>query len=95
MLVLIKSAPDTPEGRRGVRLARDMSADIILLQNGVYFIQGRKLEELGVYRDTYVLEDDRKLRGLKQAGADKNIKGIGYDELVDLMAESDKVIGLF
>ncbi|MEJ2696018.1 MAG: DsrH/TusB family sulfur metabolism protein [Candidatus Sulfobium sp.] len=95
MVVLIKSSPDTPEGQRGVRIARDMSADIVLLQNGVYFIQGQRLEDLGIYRATYVLEDDRRLRGLKQADADKNIRDISYDGLVDLMAESDKVTGLF
>lgn len=95
MIVLIKSGPDTAEGQRGVRLARDMSADIVLLQNGVYFIQGSKLEDLGVFRATYVLDDDRILRGLKPADEDKNIKEISYDGLVDMMAESDKVIGLF
>lgn len=95
MIVLIKSAPHTPEGRRGVRIAREMSAEIVLLQNGVYFIEGRKLEDLGVYRMSYVLEEDRKLRGLRAAGSDKNIKEIGYDDLVDLMTESDRVAGLF
>lgn len=95
MLVIIKSAPDTPEGKRGVRLACDMYADIVLLQNGVYFIQKDKLEDLGFVRSAYVLEDDRRLRGLKANSANKNIKGINYDSLVDLMAESDKVIGMF
>jgi sulfur relay protein TusB/DsrH len=95
MLVIIKSDPGTPEGRRGVKVARDMFADIVLLQNGVYFLQGQRLEDLGFYRATYVLEDDRRLRGLKLAGADKNIKDISYDGLVDLMVESDKVTGMF
>jgi sulfur relay protein TusB/DsrH len=95
MIVLIKSAPDTPEGQRGVKIARDISADIVLLQNGVYFLQGQRLEDLGFYSVTYVLEDDRRLRGLKPADADKNIKDISYDGLVDLMADSDKVIGMF
>lgn len=95
MLVIIKSAPDTPEGRRGVKLARHMSADIVLLQNGVYFIQKEKLEDLSFYRTVYVLEDDRRLRGLKDNGNYKNIKNINYNSLVDLMAGSDKVIGMF
>lgn len=95
MLVIIRNAPDTPEGKRGVKLARDMSSDIVLLQNGVYFSQEQKLEELGFYRTAYVLEDDRRLRGLKANDANKNIKGVNYDSLVDLMAESDKVIGMF
>ncbi len=95
MLVIIKSAPDTPEGRRGVKLARDMAADIVLLQNGVYFIQEQRLEDLGFYQIAYVLEDDRRLRGLKADEANKNIKDISYEGMVDLMAESDKVTGMF
>lgn len=93
--MFIKSAPDTPEGQRGIRTARDISADIVLFQNAVYFLQGQRLEDLGFYRTTYVLEDDRKLRGLKPAEADKNTKDISYADLVDLMAVSDKVIGMF
>jgi sulfur relay protein TusB/DsrH len=95
MIVIVKSAPDTPEGQRGVKIARDISADIVLLQNGVYFLQGQRLEDLGFRRVTYVLEDDKRLRGLKAVDVDKNIKDIDYDGLVDLMADSDKVIGMF
>ncbi len=95
MLVIIKSAPDTPEGKRGVKLARHMSADIVLLQNGVYFIQKERLEDLGFYRTAHVLEDDKRLRGLKDNDNHKNIKDINYDSLVDLMAGSDKIVGMF
>ncbi len=95
MLVIIKSAPDTPEGKRGVKLARHMSADIVLLQNGVYFIEKEKLEDLGFVRTAYVLEDDKRLRGLKDKDNKKNIKNINYDSLVDLMDGSDKVVGMF
>ena len=96
MLVIIKSAPDTPEGKKGVRLACDMFADIVLLQNGVYFIKKDKLEDLGFVRSAYVLEDDRRLRGLTDDGEHKkNIKDINYDGLVDLIAEHEKVIGMF
>ncbi len=96
MLVIIKSAPDTPEGKKGVRLACDMHADIVLLQNGIYFIKKDQLEDLGFVRTAYVLEDDRRLRGLTDDDAyRKNIKNIDYDGLVDLMDGSDKVIGMF
>lgn len=95
MIVLIKSSPDTPEGQRGVKIARDMSADVVLLQNGVYFVRGQKLEDLGFYRTVYVLADDMRLRGLKTADPDRDIKDIDYDGLIDLMAESDKVTGMF
>ncbi len=95
MLVMIKSAPDTTEGQRGVKLARDMSAEIVLLQNGVYFIQGRNLEDTGFVGPVHVLEDDRRLRGVKADAPEKNINDITYDRLIDLMAEGDKVIGMF
>lgn len=95
MIAIIKSAPDTTEGKRGVKLARNLSADIVLLQNGVYFLQGQRLEDLGFCSTAYVLEDDRKLRGLMADDTARNIKDITYDGLIDLMTESDKVIGMF
>jgi sulfur relay protein TusB/DsrH len=95
MLVIIRNAPDTPEGKRGVKIARDMSADIVLLQNGVYFLKEQALEDLGFVRTAYVLEDDVRLRGLKDTGENKNIRGVNYDGLIDLMTESDKVMGIF
>ena len=95
MLVIIKNAPDTPEGKRGVKLARDMSADLVLLQNGVYFLQEECLEDRGFYGTAHVLEDDRRLRGLRVNAEMRNIKDISYDSLIDLMTGSDKVIGMF
>jgi len=95
MVVFIKSGPDTPEGKRGVRLSCEMHSDIVLLQNGVYFIEGPALEDLGFAGKAYVLEDDKEMRGIKYSGEDQNIKIISYDSLVDLMTESDKVVGMF
>ena len=94
MLVIIKSAPDTPEGIRGVKFARDMSADIVLLQNGVYFTQGQKLKNTEFTGTVYALEDDKRLRGLTTDDRG-DIRDINYDKLVDLMAENDKVMGMF
>ncbi|MBT9537026.1 MAG: DsrH/TusB family sulfur metabolism protein [Thermodesulfovibrionales bacterium] len=93
MIVIIKSAPDTPEGKRGIKLARDMAADLFLIQNGVYFAQEERLE--GFCGTAYVLEDDLKLRGLKGADIEKSIRETGYDSFVDLMADNDKVVGMF
>jgi sulfur relay protein TusB/DsrH len=95
MIVIVRSAPDTPEGRRGVKMARDMSADIVLLQNGTYFLKERALDDFGFVNATYVLDDDKRLRGLRVAEGNKNIKVIDYSGLVDLMAGADKVIGAF
>jgi sulfur relay protein TusB/DsrH len=93
MIVIVKSAPDTPDGFRGVTLARDAAADLVLLQNAVYFAQK---ERLPAFPGTvYVLEDDKRLRGIGDAELAETVKTIGYDRLTDLMMESDVVVGLF
>lgn len=93
MLVIIKSAPDTTEGKRGVKLAEKMAADLVLLQNGAYFAQKDKLENFS--GTAFVLEDDRKLRGLSAGDLEERVKSIDYDRLIDLMSQSDKVLGVF
>lgn len=93
MLVIIKSAPDTPEGKRGVKLARDMAADICLLQSAVYSAQVERLE--GFCGTVYVLDEDGRLRGLSNGAIEKGIKKIDYEGLVDLLVHEDKVLGLF
>ena len=44
---------------------------------------------------TYVLEDDKRLRGLKGTDETMNTKNIDYDGLIDLIVKNDKVIGMF
>ena len=95
MLVIVRSAPDTVDGRRGVKLARDMAADVVLLQNGVYFMHQAHLEDLGFCGTAYVLSDDRRLRGVDPIESDRRAKEISYDGLVDLMTESNNVVGMF
>jgi sulfur relay protein TusB/DsrH len=93
MIVMIKSAPDTTDGTTGVALARVGGADLVLLQNGVYFAQK---ERLGTFPGAvYVLDDDKRLRGLKDSEIDARVKTINYDKLTDIMTESDKVVGMF
>jgi sulfur relay protein TusB/DsrH len=94
MLVIIKSAPDTSEGKRGAKFAREMSADIVLLQNGVYFTQGRTSGGSEFTGTTYVLEDDKRLRGLYTSDR-KDIQEINYEGLIDLIVKHDKVTGMF
>jgi len=93
MLVIIKSAPDTTDGARGLTLAKDAGADLILLQNGVYFAQK---ERLGSFPGAvYVLDDDKRLRGLMDSEIDARAKAIDYDKLADIITGGDKVVGLF
>lgn len=93
MLVIIKSSPDTPEGRRGFKLARDMASDMVLLQNGVYLAQRERFE--GFCGKVYILEEDMKLRGLEDEEILRDAIKIDYDRLVDLMVDEDKVVGMF
>jgi sulfur relay protein TusB/DsrH len=70
-----------------------MAADVVLLQNGVYFAQKERLE--GFCGTAYVLDDDVRLRGLKNDEIEKDIRRLDYGSLVDLMAREDKVDGMF
>jgi sulfur relay protein TusB/DsrH len=93
MIVMIKSAPDTTDGAIGLALAKQGGADLILMQNGVYFAQK---ERLGVFPGSiYVLNDDKRLRGLKDSEMDTRAKDIGYDKLTDIITGGEKVVGMF
>jgi len=93
MLIMVKSAPDTPEGKRGIKMAGNMAANVVLMQNAVYFAIKNKLE--GFSGIVFALEDDLRLRGLKDEELSKDLKKLDYDGLVELMIEEDKVIGIF
>ena len=93
MVVIIKSAPDTNDGALGLTLAKEGRADLILLQNGVYFAQK---ERLGSFPGAvFVLDDDKKLRGLKDSGLDDRVKVIDYDNMTDIITSGDTVTGMF
>ena len=92
MLVIVKSAPGTPDGRRGIKLAIDMATNVVLIQNAVYFAQKDRLDDFsGVI---YALDNDIRLRGLRDEELKKDIKKLDYDGLVELMVEEDRVIGI-
>jgi sulfur relay protein TusB/DsrH len=93
MIVMIKSAPDTSDGAIGLSLAKEGGADLVLLQNGVYFAQK---DQLGAFSGTvYVLDDDKRLRGLKDPEMDTRAKTIGYAKLTDILTGGEKVVGMF
>ena len=93
MLVMIKSAPDTTDGATGLILAKESGADLVLLQNGVYFAQKERLGTLSGF--VYVLDDDKRLRGLKDSELDDRAKIITYDTLADIITSGGKVTGMF
>jgi sulfur relay protein TusB/DsrH len=87
MLFLISSAPDTKEFKSAYQIAKDVKAEICLLQNAVY--ASRNPDN----NDFYVLQDDLQLRGINEN--EVSGKFIDYSQLIDLMTSSDKVVGLF
>lgn len=93
MLVIIKSSPDTTEGKRGVKIARDTAANICLIQNAVYFAQKGRLE--GFCGTVFILNEDAKMRGLTERDISKDVREIDYEELVDIMIQEDKIMGAF
>jgi sulfur relay protein TusB/DsrH len=93
MFVMIKSAPDTTDGALGLTLAKESGADLVLLQNGVYFAQKERLGEF--VKAVYVLDDDKRLRGLKDSEMDARTRTIDYDKLTDIITGGDKVVGMF
>jgi len=93
MFVMIKSAPDTTDGALGLTLAKESGADLILLQNGVYFAQKDRLGT--VPGAVYVLDDDKRLRGLKDSEMNDRVKTIDYDKLTDVITGGEKVVGMF
>jgi sulfur relay protein TusB/DsrH len=93
VLFIVKSAPDTPEGKRGIAMARDAAANVVIIQNAVYFALTDRLE--GLPGIVYALEDDLRLRGLNNNDLKGDIRKLNYDDFIDLMVENDRVIGIF
>lgn len=93
MLVLLKSAPDTPDGRLAAKVARDASADLVLVQNGVYYSLRDRLPD--IKGTVYVLDEDVAMRGISAAHLDAKARKISYGDLVDLMTQADRTVGFF
>jgi len=80
-------------GRITVQSNRENGSDLILLQNGIYFAQKERMGT--VSGAVYVLDDDKRLRGLRDAEMDARIKIIGYDTLTDIITSGVRVTGMF
>jgi sulfur relay protein TusB/DsrH len=93
MIIMIKSAPDTPEAKRAVMLAGDLAADLVLIQNAVYF--ARKAQTYGSRSAVYALDEDLRMRGIGPDDDLGAVKRIDYDMLVDLITKADRVHGAF
>ncbi len=92
MMIMIKSAPETPEAKRAIRLASGLGADLVLIQNAVYFACEKTA---GVSGAVYALDEDLRMRGIGPDADIGTVKRIDYDMLVDLITASDQVHGAF
>jgi sulfur relay (sulfurtransferase) complex TusBCD TusD component (DsrE family) len=104
--MLLKNGPCTDEAGRALQTADDLLAQghavhLYLLQEAARFCQQRndcahiaKLQDLTAKNlEVSVLARDAELRGIDAAAATGMSNGT-YDSLVDLMASSDRVVGL-
>jgi sulfur relay protein TusB/DsrH len=87
MLFLFSSAPDTKEFKTAYKLAKDINAEICLLQNAVYAAGNADNQA------HYALNDDLALRGIDKSTVTARV--IDYSQLIDIMTGTDKVVGLF
>jgi sulfur relay protein TusB/DsrH len=90
MLVILKSSPGSSEARRGLKIAQDLSSDLVLIQNSTCLAAGTALEDFT--GKVYAIDEDLKLRGAKSS---EGVELIGYGMLIDMMSDADKVIGMF
>jgi len=89
MLFIISSSPETHEFKTALQMAE--GSDICLIHDAVYLSMKGDVSLPG---KIYVLKDDLSLRGIKEEGL-KGLMVIDYSEMVDLMAQAEKVVGIF
>ena len=105
--ILIKSGPHAAEANRALEmvsdlLAQDHSVNLYLMQDAVHFcrpdLKQTSSVDLGQLMDkkleVNVLDQDAKLRGIDAGSVKPGISDGDYVSLVDLMASSDRVIGM-
>lgn len=92
MIIMIKSAPDTPEARRALTLAGELAADIVLIQNAVHLAPEKDVGRGGA---VYALDEDLRMRGIGPGADIGAVQRIDYDALVDLIVRTDRVHGAF
>ena len=92
MTVIVKSSPDTPEGKRGLQTAIELgAAHLVLLQNGVYAVHSEAASAPDM--QVCAIKEDCLMRGIP-VHPDSKVRMIDYDELVDILQQSDHVVGM-
>jgi len=89
MIMIVKNNLDPTKAKQTLELAHEMAADIVLIQNAAYLAQNEMIDNYsGII---FALTEDLRLRGISDIR--KNVRTIDYEELVDLMDKSEKVVG--
>lgn len=89
MLFIISSSPDSQEFKTSLSLAKD--SDLCLIHDAVYLAME---ETVPVKGKIYAIKDDLSLRGITEPKL-PGLRIIDYTEMVDLMAQAEKVVGAF
>lgn len=93
MFVIIKSPPDSEGARKGLKLAKDRAADVLLISDGVNLARKGMLE--GYCGTAFVLDSDLAQRGITGKDLEKGVKSVSPAEFVDLVVRSEEVVGPF
>ncbi|MEK6693589.1 MAG: sulfurtransferase complex subunit TusB [Nitrospirota bacterium] len=89
MLFIISSSPDTQEFKTALSLAKD--SDLCLIHDAVYLTMDEKAPVKG---KIYAIKYDLSLRGILETRL-PGLKVIDHTEMIDLMAQAEKVAGAF
>ena len=105
--ILLKSGPSSTDARRTLQVIADMMSQgdtvhLYLLQDAVHLSRAELKTDTSAALDRLVdqglavsfLFRDARLRGLDVSAVPEKMSAGTYESLVDLMASSDRVIGL-
>jgi len=93
MLVIIKSPPGSPGAQRGIDLAREEAADILLMEAAAALARKGALE--GYCGTAFVLRDDLLRTGMREDEWEQSVKALSGEELSELIGQQEKVQGPF
>jgi sulfur relay protein TusB/DsrH len=93
VFVIIKSPPGSEGAARGIRLAREEAADLLLIGDGVRLARKDMLE--GFCGAAFAHSADLRLRGVGEAELEKGVRAVSCEEFVELLAGAEKIAGPF
>lgn len=80
------------------QIEEDIKISVVLIHDGVIGVSKKErtppvLKDLiNIHVDIYAMIPDIKARGLDSKNLQDKVKGINYDELVDILVDSQKIV---